>query len=694
MQADAAIIRDFLARAARRLTILSAARGAAIGLAIAGVLALVGWPGRAAPTMQILVGLVIAVVGILISVVITLPARRQIAERIEGRTPEGRNLIVTANELLSRPADGYVHQLVFDRAAKLVARLDTATIFPARRSIGAFLIALGAWLLILARPILPIPASLGGRGSTADANGLPTIDGVDVSIGPPAYTGLPEQTLNDPARIEVLVGSRITLSVRARAARVSFETITSHDSLTRTGSRFTGEIAAGEDGFIALQPATGDHSGARRLIGLTVLPDAPPRVRITAPGHDERFPDGHRKIDVTLDASDDIALASLKLRFTKVSGSGERFTFVERETPLAITRRDDRTWTAHGTLNLDSLSLEPGDMVVYRAVASDRRPSGGTSESDSYIAEILAPGGVAAPGFETDPEQDRYAVSQQMVILKTERLLAQRATISNDSLTIASQEIAAEQRKVRAEFVFMLGGELADAPDATADLNDLNEEKEAEGEADILAGRNANAGHVALLRAIRAMSRAAASLTVSEPTTALPYEHTALTELESAFSRSRILLRALTTRERLDLSRRLTGSLSDAARDVSASAQPSMTSRVVALRRVLSDLAALAGEKSLTPANATTTSVIAERLLRIDPSSKALQTVATDVSSAATAMTEHNDRAAHDALDRASTGIVTALRGDLLDAPSAAKSESDLQLNGALVDALRSRRPE
>jgi hypothetical protein len=57
-------------------------------------------------------------------------------------------------------------------------------------------------------------------------------------------------------------------------------------------------------------------------------------------------------------------------------------------------------------------------------------------------------------------------------------------------------------------------------------------------------------------------------------------------------------------------------------------------------------------------------------------------------------MTERNDRAAHDALDRASTGIVTALRGDLLDAPSSTKGESVLQLNGALVDALRSRRPE
>ena len=103
-----------------------------------------------------------------------------------------------------------------------------------------------------------------------------------------------------------------------------------------------------------------------------------------------------------------------------------------------------------------------------------------------------------------------------MVIQKTQQLIAKRSTVAADAFAAEAQEIAVEQRKVRAEFVFMLGGELADAADPAANLNDLNEEAEAEGEGDLAAGRNANAGHVALLRAIRAMSRASTALTVAK----------------------------------------------------------------------------------------------------------------------------------------------------------------------------------
>ncbi|MEO7087028.1 MAG: hypothetical protein ABI442_13885 [Gemmatimonadaceae bacterium] len=691
MRADAAVVRDFLARGARRLAVLSAANGAAVGLTVALALALAGWPRRGSMGTGAVVGVVAAIAGALISVFVSSGRRLKIAQSVEARAPESRNLLVTADELLVPPAYDYVHELVFARAARLVRRLDARTLFPARIPVSAFVTALVLWLLVLARPVLPLPASLGGPGATAGANGLPSIDAIDVVIQPPAYTGQGKTSLRDPSRVEALAGSRITINVRARAERVSLETISAHDSLTKRGSIFVGNVVADADGYIALQPTTADHGGARRLIGLTVLPDLPPRVRIVTPGHDQRFDDGHRQLELTVDASDDIALASLKLRFTKVSGSGERFTFAESETPLSITRRDERTWTAHGTLNLDSLALEPGDMVVYRAVAADKRPTGGTAESDSYIAEILAPGGIAASGFETDPEQDRYAVSQQMVILKTERLLARLSTLSADSLQSASQEIAAEQRKVRAEFVFMLGGELADAPDVTASMTDLNEEQEAEGEADILAGRNANAGHIALLRAIRAMSRAAASLTVSEPTTALPYERTALTQLESAFARSRILLRALSTRERLDLSRRLTGSLTDAARDIESSAEPAASSRVVALRRVLSEVATIAGTKTLTSSNASAASAIAERALRVDPSSKTLQEASSLLAAAADAIAGKHERDARERLDRASSAIVAALRTDLLDAPTNVAGANDARLSGALVDALRSR---
>src|ERR1019366_1759565 len=176
-------------------------------------------------------------------------------------------------------------------------------------------------------------------------------------------------------------------------------------------------------------------------------------------------------------------------------------------------------------------------------------------ESDSYIAEVLAPGGIAAAGFAIDPEVERDALSQQMGLIKTERLLARKAVMPAAAYTDSAADLAVEQRRVRAEYVFMMGGEVGGADDA---IGDLNEEAEAAGESELAEGRMLNQGRVALLSAIRAMSRAATALTTPDLTVALTQEHTALIQLERTFSHTKIILRALTERERLDLARRLT----------------------------------------------------------------------------------------------------------------------------------------
>src|SRR5262249_37686086 len=162
-------------------------------------------------------------------------------------------------------------------------------------------------------------------------------------------------------------------------------------------------------------------------------------------------------------------------------------------------------------------------------------------------------------------------------------------------------------------------------PDPDADPNMLNEEAEAEGEMDLAAGRNLNRGRVALQQATRSMSRAAASLTDVDLATALTHERAALVQLERAFSRTRILLRALTQRERLDFTRRLTGTLTDAARTSRPSTDPEPDTRALALRRALAGIASLAGAQTFASDASSRASLLAESVLRIDPSSKALQ---------------------------------------------------------------------
>jgi hypothetical protein len=698
MSPDAEEIRRFLARVARRLAWLSAAEGAAAGLALAIVLALAGWPNHGAMRTGVAAGFGLAAVGMLIRILMPSPRHAATSALVERRAPEFRNVLITADELIAKResstvADDYVTALVWRDAARTIRTIDAARLFPGRRPLALFFTSALIWLVALTRLSTPASASVSRlvRGATG---GAPAFDGVDVTIEPPAYTNRPPRTVHDPARIEALAGSRVRLSVRSSANSVSVETVRGATTLAAaTNGTFNTDLPAEADGYIALQlPPTNGRPGARRLIGLTVTPDDAPRVRITAPGKDLHLTDAHYTIDLSAEASDDIGLSSLRLRYTKVSGSGERFTFVEGDVPLEVTRRDARSWTAHVRWSLDSLALAPGDMVVYRAVAADHRPGAPPSESDSYIAELAAPGGNAAAGFALDPNEERYAVSQQMVILKTERLLASKATMTAEAYTAAAQDLAAEQRKVRAEFVFMMGGEVADAPDPAASMTELNEQAEAEGESDLAAGRMLNRGRVALLTAIRSMSRASASLTTAGVAPALPYERDALSQLELAFSRTRILLRALTEHERLDLTRRLSGTLTDVTRDVHPSENPAADPRVTAVRGVLAGIASLAGTSRLDGSASAQASWLAERVLQVDPSDRALQTVASVLDSAATALARNNATDARDKLDRAATKLAAALWRDLLNAPAQGSSIIDSRLNGALTDALRSPR--
>jgi len=684
---DVVELREFLARASRRLAWMRAAEGAAGGLAVAIALALAGWPASATLARLIVLAVLCVVVGVTTRLLLSARRRRPIADSIEQRAPVCRNLVITASELMSGTrVNDRIGVIVNREAARIVRGLDLGSLYPARNAVIALVATIAVWSATVAS------TRASGAGLSRAFRASPSgsvIDAVDVTIIPPAYAGRPAQSLHDPARIEALAGSRVRLAVRARASGIAIETLAGRDTLANSGSdTFAGEVRAEADGYIAVQPVlAGGQQATSRLIGLSVISDNAPRVRITAPAKDLFLRDAHHTIDLAIEAGDDIALASLRLRYTKVSGSGERFTFTEGELPLEVTRRDAATWTARASWRLDSLALEAGDLVVYRAVATDHRPGATPAESDSYIAEILAPGGVAAPGFALDPDVERYAVSQQMVIVKTERLAARRASIGVESYADSARELAAEQRKVRAEFVFMMGGEIADETNDA--LADLNEEQEAEGESDLLAGRMANRGRIALLRAIRSMSRAAASLTTAELTPALTHERAALTQLERAFSHTRIILRALTERERLDLSRRLTGTLTDAASDTRPAVEAEANARATSLRRALAEIATLSGTRSLSADAASQASSLAATLLRIDPSSKSLQDAAALLSRSAAAMGSGRSAGARDQLDSAAVSVAALLRAELRDAPTRGPNTDLDRLSGALNDALR-----
>ena len=692
---DTTTLRVFLARVQTRVAVRCAMQGAAAGFAFVGVLELAVFRSHVINiALRVGIALVCVVIGALARLAFVVRTRQEIARMIERAVPHCRNVLVTAEELLdaSDRVKPNVSALVQQHAARIVNLLTLSELLPMRPSLIAFGTAIVLWLtaVLLPSSVQEFPAAV-----RRSAVVTPSVRTVRVVITPPAYSALPPVSTRDPMRIDALAGSTIALTVSADADRVTVETVRGMQTLVRGGLReYTGNLVVDVDGFIAIEPTlAGDARGVKRLIGVSVAPDRAPHVRVSAPGHDMRFPDANRTLALSVNADDDLGLASLRMRYTKVSGSGERFTFTDGEIPLDVARRDSRTWTARGTLALGALGLSPGDMVVYRAIAADRRPGATPIESDSYIAEITAPGAVAASGFAIDNDQDRYALSEQMVILKTQRLLARRATISAEAFAADAADIATEQRRVRAEFVFMMGGEMAEEIASDASMAELDETQEAESEGDLAAGRMANRGRIALLRAIRSMSRASTALTTADATNALGYEKDALMQIERAFSRTRIILRALTARERLDMTRRLTGVLTTVTRDVRQQRAPEPSARVVALRSALAGIAGIANAATLAFDAAARASALAQRVLQIDASSKPLQEVATRLTEASNEISRGRATSANALLDSAAVGLGAVLRRDVFSAPSAPRSLQLHALDGQLVEA-RKRPPE
>ncbi len=203
-------------------------------------------------------------------------------------------------------------------------------------------------------------------------------------------------------------------------------------------------------------------------------------------------------------------------------------------------------WRGETQIDLDALKLVDGDTLVYRAIATDRKPGADPSMSDTFLIEIGRLAGVASTGFAVDEDRDRQGLSQQMLIIKTERLHASRNSMAAEAFQEQSRLLAVEQRMVKAEFVFMTGGEVAD------------EIEEAEHAHELAEGRFENTAQVELLTAIREMSRAEARLNAADTAQALTYERAALRALQRAFDRRRYLLRTLPERARIDPARRLT----------------------------------------------------------------------------------------------------------------------------------------
>ena len=474
--------------------------------------------------------------------------RAAAADALERRHPAD-NLVVTA-EALTRTGSHPWQAVVSAAAWSRIERL------PPLSMRAAWTRAAVAVVLATAAAMMPWPARAVGTGAGSDRSdgavsaGDALLTSFSVVVSPPPYLGGESAEHRDATAVEVVAGGRVEVRAGTTAATVRL----ARDGAAPLVAAADQGIAAATlpeppDGTWVISAGPAEPGSGARLLTVRIVADAPPLVRIVEPGRDRRLARPLADLPVAIEARDDHGLRDLGLRVTTVSGGGENLTFADRDVAARVSRAAPGAWTASAIVPLAALDLADGDLVVYRAVAADGRPGAPAIESDAFIVEVgplRAASDAAGGGEDVDPEQ-RQAISQQMVIVKTERLDARGAGLPPDVRLAEAQGLAVEQRMVRAEFVFLMGGDVQDEIEEAAHAHDLVE------------GRLANQGQAALLAATRAMSRAEARLTAGDTAAALVAERDALRFLQQAFDRRRYLLRPVAERARIDPSRRLQG---------------------------------------------------------------------------------------------------------------------------------------
>ncbi len=441
-------------------------------------------------------------------------------------------------------------------------------------AVAALLLPAGA----RARVLAPHEGDLLDRATAPAGTRVSVLRPLVAVVTPPAYTGLPSRTLDEPSEIGALVLSGIEIRGRspqsASQGRVSAWLDAKPVTVEENGARWRVSLTMpARPGVLRLQ----DHSaGDERLIVLAPRPDSAPTVTLDAPARDTvlRSPSG--RIALHADAADDLGLVSGAFEFIVSSGEGESFTFRSGRIG-ARAFGGVRSGSLSTVLALDSLRLAAGDVVHLRAVARDANdvPGAEAGASDTRTIRIARVGeydSVAVEGA-PPPEADQSVLSQRMLILEAEALEARRPRLTRPRVVDESGRLGKDQARLRrlvGEIIFArLGGQ----PRGEESSGDVERAGTRSAEELLRAADSATGGRgvqaldfegdespvVAvnrpLLEAYNAMWDATRELDAGEPALALPPMRAALAAIQRARQAERIYLRGRPPAVVVDLAR-------------------------------------------------------------------------------------------------------------------------------------------
>lgn len=569
------------------------------------------------------------------------PALAAAAREVERAAGSRRNALVTFVEKLESAAFAGEAPYMFARLSRQardeLAALDERLVAPhGKATRGALTLSFMLLLILGLRVFAPlafareaqrvlgfardevVSRSTGAESigsSEHDAEGAVVIDELRVRVLPPAYTGLGAFEAAGDAPVRALAGSQIEVTLDARGAvegaSLSFNGAPSVMRSLGQG-RYSGSFIAVQSGaFEARVLADERLAPAPRVRAVEVYADAPPEARITEPGGDQLLRDvPSNPIAVRWTARDDLGLAGVVMKYIKSRGEGDAAKFTNGEaSPGSVERTSAREWRGTTSLDCARLGVQAGDTLVFWLEARDRNPAASnTGRSASISIAIRAPEAARLNLSDLLPNEiGRFLLSERLIIIKTEKLHAERARLAQHELLSRAGDIAADQRDFKNSFNDYIkiegAGEDngAGASTGSASVEEQVHAAEDERTATHLHGiPEPPAGTPARVRemvyAIRAMWDAEDALSTADTATALVHEREALAHLKRAQAAVRYIPPIVARSKPVDLKRRYAGELAEIRTRLEKLKRRPQTKEDAALRAALADAYAALGD--------------------------------------------------------------------------------------------------
>jgi len=375
-----------------------------------------------------------------------------------------------SSELLVLPAEaaGLLQQLQLARIAPVLQQLKPASpVEPLLKKTALYFT--GAVVLCL------IITQTAGKKAQDKASGSvnssepavaeklpPGIAATTIQIQPPAYTRRParqQQQLNLRVEQDAAVSWRIRTTQPVKALQIVFNDSTRlrFRAVDSSRTRWQAGTALHHSGFYRIELP----QQLSEFYKIESITDQPPSITFQAPAPHTVIDYGMpEQVSLRLQVSDDYGVAGATIIATVASGSGEAVKFKEQQLPFINSfAAHDTSYRLQQLLQLNALQMHPGDELYFYVKAADTR--GQQTRSDIYIvtlpdtAQLMSLDGIVS-GVNLKPE---YFRSQRQIIIETEQLIRDQATMTPQAFNDKSNDLGVDQKLLRLRYGKFLGEE-------------------------------------------------------------------------------------------------------------------------------------------------------------------------------------------------------------------------------------------